>query len=170
MHPYQVFCIYVMVVQLGVFNSVGGVASDSFSCFWQLTPVFFLLGFYAQPRYFGLCQVYCNFFCSVQLISFGGLPFSQMKHRGNGSLGERVRGSPGEVEGEETLKCFISEEKSSSSWLGPCPVQSQTFKHLAMLAICSNSQSKTEVRQLLVLLKIYVTLHQHIMQANHYRG
>lgn len=56
------------------------------------------------------------FFCSVQLISFGGLPFSQMKQRGNGFMGERVGGSPGKMEGEETLGCFIREEKSSSSW------------------------------------------------------
>lgn len=122
---------------------MSGVASDSFSRSCQLTPVFFLRGFYAQPRYFGLCLVYCNFFCSVQLISFGGLPFSQMKQRGNGFMGERVGGSPGEVEGEETLGCFIREKKSSSSW----------FSLRSMSCLVSDFQTPGSVSHLFQLIE-----------------
>lgn len=57
---------------------------------------------------------------------------------------KKVGGSTGEVEGEDgmfqkrgTKAVFIG------FLLGPWPVQSQTFKHLAVLAICPNSQGKT---------------------------
>ena len=83
---------------------------------WPVLRAFvLLLGFYVQPRYFGLCLVLPYFFlCGVQLISFEGTLFSQMKQRESGSMGKkkRVGGSSGEMEGEETLfgMFFIREE------------------------------------------------------------